>query len=344
VSTNTFKAEEQQAIGSPTWVLDALQMGVIVLDKLGRIVLFNRWMAKHTSLSSQQVIGQPFADIFPELVTARVGVAVEACLKMGLPAMLSNSLHPTPFPLFADSQRRMAQERVQQSIRIQAAPGTTVHNRQVLIEIADVTAAVRRERMLQQQTLQLKFISTKDSLTGLANRRQLDEVLLRECKRATRSQEPMAVVLIDIDLFKLYNDTYGHQAGDACIVAVAGCLQSVLKRPGDVAARYGGEEFVLVLPNTDLTGATKVASALRVAAESMQIAHAGSAHGGVVTISQGVAARVPDPMDSGQMLIAQADVALYAAKRAGRNRVATLPGNALLDPDVVLAPMPKAEG
>ncbi|MDE2417875.1 MAG: diguanylate cyclase [Burkholderiales bacterium] len=319
-----------------SWLLDAVQMGLIVLNDQGQIVLFNHWMAQRSGLTSAEVLGRTLEDVFPEVAQSRVGKAVQTCLATGFPSLLSNSLHPTPFPLFAGIAQRLAGERVQQSVRIQASPAGAI--RQVLVEVGDVSGAVRRERMLTQQAVQLKILSSMDSLTGLANRRSLDQVLEREFRRAVRSCHPVAVVLIDIDAFKLYNDTYGHQAGDRCLIEVARVLGQSLKRSGDLAARYGGEEFLLILPETDLQGALAVARAMRADVEALGLPHTGSAHHGVITISQGVAATIPDKADTFDGLLALADVALYAAKRAGRNRVAAMRGATELDSDIVLAP------
>lgn len=315
------------------WVLDAVQMGLIVLNNEGQIVLFNHWMAQRSGLSPAEVVGRTLGDVFPEVAQGRVGKAVQACLTTGFPSLLSNSLHPTPFPLFAGAPQRLAGERVQQSLRIQTLPVGT--GRQVLIEVGDVSGAVRRERMLTQQAVQLKTLSAMDSLTGLANRRSLDEVLEREFRRAARAHHSVAVLLIDVDEFKLYNDTYGHQAGDRCLTQVAQVLKQSLKRPADLAARYGGEEFLIILPETDLVGAAAVARTMRVGVEALRLLHTGSAHNGVITISQGVAATIPGKTDTFEGLLAQADVALYAAKRAGRNRVAAMHGATELDSDIV---------
>lgn len=321
-----------------SWVLDSVQMGLIVLDAEGRVVLFNNWMVQRSGLSSADVVGRTLNAVFPELAQGRVGKAVQACLDTGFPSFLSNSLHPTPFLLFAGASQRRAGERVQQSVRIQASPGNNA--RQVMIEVGDVSGAVRRERLLTHQAVQLKTLSAIDSLTGLANRRSLDEVLEREFRRAVRAGHAVAVVLVDIDSFKLYNDTYGHLAGDRCLTAVAQVLRQSLKRPADLAARYGGEEFLLILPETDLLGAVAVARTMRADVEALSLSHSGSAHHGVITISQGVAAAIPGKTDTFEGLLAQADVALYAAKRAGRNRVAAMHGATELAEDIVQVSSP----
>ena len=141
-----------------------------------------------------------------------------------------------------------------------------------------------------------------------------------EWSRAHRDQQPLALLMIDVDHFKRYNDTYGHQAGDACLKAVAGVLANEAHRPADLAARYGGEEFAVVLPSIDSHGAQIVATRILKGIAKLNIAHAGNDDVGVVTVSVGVVAIVPDGCVAQDELIRTADSALYLAKRAGRNR------------------------
>lgn len=184
------------------------------------------------------------------------------------------------------------------------------------------------ERLVAEKTEALRLanehlsrLSFADSLTGLANRRRLDETLDAEWRRAARSQSPLAVVLADIDAFKAYNDTLGHPEGDKCLFAVAEVIRHGAGRAGDFAARYGGEEFIILIPGMDHAAATAHAEKLRQACEARAIAHPASSVGPVVTISLGVAACVPAEEGTSAELIAAADAALYRAKREGRNRV-----------------------
>ncbi len=184
------------------------------------------------------------------------------------------------------------------------------------------------ERVVNEKTEALKLanehlsrLSFADALTGLANRRRLDETLEMEWRRALRLQTPLAVVMIDIDSFKAYNDALGHLAGDQCLVAVADVIRDAANRAGDFAARYGGEEFMIVIPGSDHASATGHAENIRLACENCAIAHPNSPAGPVVTISLGVAAGVPSETQSLATLISQADAALYRAKSEGRNRV-----------------------
>jgi diguanylate cyclase (GGDEF)-like protein len=186
------------------------------------------------------------------------------------------------------------------------------------------TAALdQTRRQLLETNQQLERLSTLDTLTGLANRRRFDESLGQEWRRAARDGVPLSLIFCDIDFFKGYNDSYGHLAGDECLVRVAEVLRSTFNRPGDLAARYGGEEFVLVLADTNEEGAVRLAEKLRTKIEDLAIPHRGSPIGSRLTISLGVATVVPTPRGGAEELIARADAALYAAKQEGRNRVRT---------------------
>ncbi|NJO20582.1 MAG: diguanylate cyclase, partial [Spirulinaceae cyanobacterium RM2_2_10] len=153
----------------------------------------------------------------------------------------------------------------------------------------DITERVQAELALQQANQELQRLATLDGLTQVANRRRFDEHLACEWRRLRREQQPLSVILCDVDYFKLYNDTYGHQAGDACLQQVAQVLGKMLKRPSDLVARYGGEEFAIILPNTTSAGACQVAEAVRAAIADLQIVHVKSTVSDYVTLSLGVA-------------------------------------------------------
>jgi len=173
---------------------------------------------------------------------------------------------------------------------------------------------------LERANRMLQSLSYVDALTGVPNRRHFDELLDQEWRRALRDESAMSVILIDVDLFKAFNDNYGHQSGDDCLKHVAVEVSGVLRRGGDLAARYGGEEFGVVLPGTEGPGALVVAEDMRRRVEGLKIAHRGSPFK-VVTISLGVKAMRPGPQDSLETILAAADRALYRAKETGRNRV-----------------------
>jgi diguanylate cyclase (GGDEF)-like protein len=183
-----------------------------------------------------------------------------------------------------------------------------------------VRARVRTHVALKRQADLLRSLAFNDGLTGVANRRWFDERLQLEWLRCRRNRQPLALILIDLDHFKAYNDHYGHQAGDDCLRAVAQAMRARLGRPGDLLARYGGEEFVCLLPETALEGARRKADDLGQVVEALQIAHAYATTASHVTISRGVAAMVPSVDQSPAELVQRADEMLYAAKRSGRNR------------------------
>jgi diguanylate cyclase (GGDEF)-like protein len=167
---------------------------------------------------------------------------------------------------------------------------------------------------------ELHLLSTTDSLTGLANRRHFESCFDLEWRRAVRSQDSMALIIIDIDHFKRYNDLYGHQAGDECLRQVCFALQSYAQRSGELVVRYGGEEFVGLLPRMALAGAQHIAESMCLKISQLNITHANSNQENV-TISLGVAAMIPNQDDDEEVLLRDADRALYQAKANGRNCV-----------------------
>jgi len=174
---------------------------------------------------------------------------------------------------------------------------------------------------LERVNRRLEQLSMLDGLTGIVNHRHFQERLDMEWRRARREKKPLALLMIDIDLFKLLNDAKGHQAGDECLRQIAQALAKCLRRPGDVVARYGGEEFAAILPGLDLENGKVLAERARAAVEDLGIEHPASSVNRFVTTSVGVASLVPDQMNTSDSLIAAADKALYRAKHNGRNRV-----------------------
>jgi len=171
----------------------------------------------------------------------------------------------------------------------------------------------------------LRDLSNRDALTGLANRRLLDETLRQCWQRCAEASQPLSVLMVDVDHFKAYNDRYGHLAGDACLQAIAAILRMNLREPADMLARYGGEEFVAVLPGQDISAALAIGERARAAVETAAMPHAAAPaqrgnKAGIVTISLGVASAPPYQAGGPAALLAAADSALYAAKQRGRNR------------------------
>jgi diguanylate cyclase (GGDEF)-like protein len=179
-----------------------------------------------------------------------------------------------------------------------------------------------RNQELTQLNRELQKLVNVDGLTETANRRHFDTVFEQEWRRLARDQQPLSLLLCDIDYFKRYNDTYGHQAGDQCLQEVARVFTQVVQRPADIVARYGGEEFAIILPNTDEAGAVRLAQQIQQHLHNLAIPHNSSSEG-QITISIGIATVVPSLKESSQDLITIADQALYDAKAKGRNGYST---------------------
>jgi diguanylate cyclase (GGDEF)-like protein len=188
-------------------------------------------------------------------------------------------------------------------------------------QIPVVKARIRNHLNLKRKTDLLESLALLDGLTNIPNRRSFDDALDREWRRACRGNEPLSVVMADIDFFKKYNDQYGHGAGDNCLKVVAEALKGSLIRPADGVFRYGGEEFAAILPATDFKGAASVTEHFRQAVESLGIAHAQSTAADHVTLSVGFAAAHPSGPENIAAVLEAADKMLYQAKSSGRNCV-----------------------
>jgi two-component system chemotaxis family response regulator WspR len=181
------------------------------------------------------------------------------------------------------------------------------------------------QRQLHEANLALEKLSSLDGLTNIANRRKFDHILRQEWNRAMRNSCPISLIMLDIDFFKLYNDTYGHQGGDEALKEVAAILKDTENRPGDLAARYGGEEFAIVLPETDTSGVSEVAYSILDRVRAKNIRHASSSICDILTVSIGTATMTSSQNTQPDVLIAVADKALYQAKHNGRNQVVISP-------------------
>ncbi|MEM9220413.1 MAG: diguanylate cyclase [Cyanobacteria bacterium P01_F01_bin.150] len=182
------------------------------------------------------------------------------------------------------------------------------------------------EKKVADRTMALQRLANVDGLTQLANRRFFDETLDQEWRRARRQHLPLSLVLCDVDYFKKYNDTYGHQAGDQCLKSIANVLQQSIRRSGELAARYGGEEFAIILPNVAAAEALNIASHIRTKIHQLDLYHSASLTNSCVTISMGIGSIIPNARFSPDSLIKAADDALYQAKEEGRDRVVYTPG------------------
>lgn len=187
-------------------------------------------------------------------------------------------------------------------------------------ELSLALAQAHQHQSLLAANQALQKLALLDGLTSLANRRRFDEHLADEWQRLARDQQPLSLILCDLDRFKLYNDTFGHPAGDRCLKKIAQVLSNGPQRPADLVARYGGEEFAIILPNTDTNGAWRIAQKLHSSIRALKIAHAADSEKPYVTVTMGVSTVVPGHESTAQILVQAADLALYHAKKQGRDR------------------------
>lgn len=300
--------------------------GAILLTVVGRMV------ARNPSIDAD--IGKPLppSEVTTFLATHRSGT-VDARSPLDGVARLVSFEHARNYPLqvtvAAGKSQVLANWRINSALQtvwvgflcllLQRAGAYT---RRTMAQRLQAEAGLREARdALTRANEQLAALARIDDLTRLPNRRYFDRRFARVFRQAQREGSPLAVVMVDVDDFKKYNDRYGHVEGDECLRRVAATLRATVQRPEDFVARYGGEEMVLLLPQTDQLGATLVAEAARTAVAAMDIPHT-AVVAGKVTISLGVAAIVPGQKDTEPALLKAADAALYEAKRKGRNQVA----------------------
>ena len=280
--------------------LNTLQ-GVMITDSLSNIILVNQAFTETTGYTFEDVQGKN-------------------------PRLLSSGKQPKPFYLQLWKElrekgqwqgeiwnKRKNGEIYPQFLNISAVEDNNDQVTNYVAIFTDITESKNKEK-------QLSLLSSQDSLTGIANRRTFDQYIHNTWNTLSNIHEPLSLIMLDIDFFKLYNDTYGHYAGDDCLIKVAGTLEESV-RSMDLVARYGGEEFAVVLPQCSLPVAKEIAESIRQNIELKQIKHEQSSTSSVVTVSVGVTTLIPGEEWSVVDLINQADKALYSAKNLGRNRV-----------------------
>ena len=306
-------------------MLDALGNGLIVLNPRGEVMLWNAWVVRHSGIAASEALGCTLESVFASGLSLSLISALKNVLTYKLPVVLSNVLHRSPLPLFLhpedctkDPQHRMPQSLTLVPVRYDSG-GTDGFL--VMLQIADTSNFVKRERVLQSRSEQLSRDAVIDGLTGIYNRKYFDQKLAIELSRAQRQKNPLSLVMLDVDYFKKYNDTYGHPAGDRMLQAIVGAVQAQLNRLSDVFARYGGEEFIIILPSTDQAGATHIAEKVRQAVSALRLEGACSLVDQQITVSLGATTCDAGEVCSGTELLNTVDKALYAAKHGGRNAV-----------------------
>lgn len=290
--------------------LDALDVGLEIWDEQDRLVLYNRKINElQADFHTPEHIGQTYEALL-RLQVSR-GLIAEAIGQEE--AWLASRLASRT----ADREPLLQEFAADQWVHIHE---TRTPEGYMVTARVDVTGLVHRGKMLEASNHQLAWQSATDPLTGLANRRRFDEALQVEWLRAARSQNPLSLLMVDIDHFKRYNDHYGHLAGDDCLCRVATVLSQCVNRAGELVARYGGEEFLILLPGADLVQAADIAQRCLERLQHENLPHAASPTAAHVTLSLGVACLQPDANLNATVLLKAADAAMYRAKAGGRNR------------------------
>jgi two-component system, cell cycle response regulator len=299
-STSESQQEQAQRL---RLIVDCMAEGLMIIEANGRIQYGNPACERYFGYGPHELTGHALADLLTGAVAQEYLEYFAAC------AADPSSAH----------QRGACEVLIRQrdgSTRAMDLTLTPMHAREPLFIglLHDITHHKQSETVLQRAAL-------VDPLTKIANRRHFDSFLEKEWQRAIRSGEPMSLLVLDVDHFKLYNDTLGHVAGDLCLQKVAAVLQSHALRTTDLAARYGGEEFVLLFAETAAENALLLAEAIRAHIESLQLVNPRSPASEWITVSIGVATVIPTQLDVIETFFVAADRAMYAAKEAGRNRV-----------------------
>ncbi len=309
LSDVTERKQDTEQLKLYAKVVENTQQGVLITDKFANIVWGNTAFSAATGYTIEEVIGKN-----PRIFQSGLH-SVEFYKQMWL------SLQQTGQWQGEVWNRRKNGEAYVEWINISTIVDENGEIANYVAVFSDITERKRFEQELREANEKLRHLSSVDGLTEIANRRSFDEMYQREWARSVRNETPLSVIMIDIDDFKVFNDTYGHQQGDESLRIVAKTLATTLKRPTDIVARYGGEEFVIVLPQTDLKGAQVVAEQLREQVQALRIPHINSKSSQHLSISLGVASTIPTLESNQEELLHKADQALYLAKRQGGNRV-----------------------
>jgi diguanylate cyclase (GGDEF)-like protein len=321
-------------------LMEHLVVPTFVIDASSKVLIWNRACERLTGIPAQELIGTSehwrafYSERRPclaDLVLGRRFAEIGALYASGGNWALGD------FGVSAENWCVMPNVGRQLYLAIDAGPIYDASG--CLIAVVETLRDITVQKRAQTD---LEALAARDGLTGLANRRSFDLKLEEEARRACRDQLSLSLLMIDIDCFKAYNDTYGHQKGDECLKAVAQTISRTIGRASDFAARYGGEEFAVILPNTPRSGALLIAEHLRRAVEMIGIAHSASIASGHITLSIGGVATHGRDLNS-ERLLASADAALYLAKREGRNRISVHALDALPSTDTNLESGPDCE-
>lgn len=309
VRSNQMAVEAEIANLELNQIFNATADGIWVIDANFSVLRINRALLRFLGKNNHDAVNSKCYDLFsfplcngPKCPLTRI-MKGEERIEYDIQQVCGDDGERPPFLLTVTPLRGLSGEKIG-----------------IVGNFTDITDRKKAEAMLQEANRKLQYLAIIDGLTQLANRRQFDECLNQEWKRLERDKLPLSLIMCDVDFFKAYNDTYGHQLGDDCLRSVAKAIKASVKRPYDLAARYGGEEFAVILPNTEAEGALHIAETIRNEIQQIKIEHAGSKVNNYVTLSLGISTMIPSPELSAEALVKAADTALYTAKEQGRNR------------------------
>ncbi len=283
-------------------IVGSIIEGIVELNEEERILLINRAAAEFFSEPEQSLLGRNFISLFREEDRQFVSVLLESDVRVAS----ANSV-----------------ELGGRFLSIRAVP-IELEQKNRIVVINDVTQAMKTREALEKANEALETLSRTDPLSGLANRRWFDERIQREWRRMQREKKPITILLCDVDLFKQFNDRFGHPAGDDCLRFVADRLTELAKRPADLAARFGGDEFAVIFPDTHEQGAGHLARTLKAGISTFDFSDIATGEKAAIALSIGTATAYPGESRTPERLISLADEALYKAKKAGRNRIVSL--------------------
>ena len=298
-------------------LLGSIEVGIVVLDENYNVQVWNQFMENHSSIVPSQIKDKCFFDFFPEIDQGWFKIKAEPAFTLRTPVFVIWEQRPFLCKFGTSRPITSQSEFMYQNITIFPLASLTGKVDQICIVIYDVTDEAINSRGIKSLNLKLEELSRMDGLTGLHNRRYWEEQLGVEFKRNKRSKVPSSLIMLDIDNFKIVNDTYGHSAGDEVIRAVAAVIKKAT-RETDISGRYGGEEFAIILPDTPEENVKFLADRIRRLIEKFTIVYEGQSIS--FTVSIGIAGFQTDFEDHVKW-IDTADQALYQAKVSGRNVV-----------------------
>jgi diguanylate cyclase (GGDEF)-like protein len=311
-------SQANQQHGFALNMLQSLVIPTFVIDIHGKVIIWNAACERLTGVQAWEVLGTAdhwkgfYEDQRPTL--ADLVIEGSAALRLHTGASLAPGAREADAGRCAQNWCDMPRLGRRRYLAADASPILDSAGKLLAVveTLRDITDEKRAQAALEQ-------LATRDGLTGLANRRCFDDTLHGEWQRALRQQQPLSLLMVDVDNFKQYNDAYGHLGGDECLQRIAAAVANEM-RANDLVARYGGEEFAVILPNQSLKGAAIVAERIRCRVEQLHLPNLGS-QPHVVTVSIGAATALASPDTDPSQLVATADSALYRAKHMGRNRI-----------------------